>query len=402
MGDIGSNLDTSDLHRLTPAQLRARRTMKWTTYPDDVLPMWVAEMDYPLAEPVRRALHDAVEREMTGYQSQLVMREYAEAMVDWQASQSQLGGYDWTVDAADVFTVPDVMKGVDLAIRFFSAPEDPVVIPMPVYMPFFDVVALTRRPQMKVPMGWDGTRHTFDLAAIDAALAAGGRTVLISSPHNPLGRVFTRAELAGLAEVVQRHGARVISDEIHAPLVLDHPHIPYAAVSPAAAAHSITVLSASKAWNVPGLKAAQVITTAPGDRERWLAIPYWERLGMTIFGMQAGIAAYREGGPWLAEVLATLATHRTLVVDGVASMPGVRTIANEGTYLQWLDFTALELDEEPSEWLLREAKVALNPGVPFGAAPHTHARLNFGTTRPLLEQGLEQIAAAVSARCGGG
>ena len=273
---------------------------------------------------------------------------------------------------------------------------------MPVYMPFFDVVALTRRPQMKVPMGWDGTRHTFDLAAIDAALAAGGRTVLISSPHNPLGRVFTRAELAGLAEVVQRHGARVISDEIHAPLVLDHPHIPYAAVSPAAAAHSITVLSASKAWNVPGLKAAQVITTAPGDRERWLAIPYWERLGMTIFGMQAGIAAYREGGAWLAEVLATLATHRTLVVDAVASMPGVRTIANEGTYLQWLDFTALELDEEPSEWLLREAKVALNPGVPFGAAPHTHARLNFGTTRPLLEQGLEQIAAAVSARCGGG
>ena len=401
MGDLGGELDL-DLHRLTPAQLRARRTMKWTTYPDDVLPMWVAEMDYPLAEPVRRALHDAVEREMTGYQSQLVMREYAEAMVDWQASQSQLGGYDWTVDAADVFTVPDVMKGVDLAIRFFSAPEDPVVIPMPVYMPFFDVVTLTRRPQMKVPMGWDGTRHTFDLAAIDAALAAGGRTVLISSPHNPLGRVFTRAELAGLAEVVQRHGARVISDEIHAPLVLDHPHIPYAAVSPAAAAHSITVLSASKAWNVPGLKAAQVITTAPGDRERWLAIPYWERLGMTIFGMQAGIAAYREGGAWLAEVLATLATHRTLVVDGVASMPGVRTIANEGTYLQWLDFTALELDEEPSEWLLREAKVALNPGVPFGAAPHTHARLNFGTTRPLLEQGLEQIAAAVSARCGGG
>ena len=385
-----------DLHHLTAPQLRARRTMKWTTYPDDVLPMWVAEMDYPLAQPLRRALVDAVEREMTGYQSQIVMREYAEAMVDWQAAQAIVGGYEWKVEVADVFTVPDVMKGVDLAIRFFSSPEDPVVIPMPVYMPFFDVVALTRRPQMPVPMAWDGTRHTFDVAAIDAALAAGGRTVLISSPHNPLGRVFTREELAGLAEVVERHSARVISDEIHAPLVFDRPHIPYAAVSPTAAGHSITVVSASKAWNVPGLKAAQVITTAPGDRERWAAIPYWERLGMTTFGMQAGIAAYREGGEWLAAVLETLAAHRTLVVDAVGSMPGVRTIANEGTYLQWLDFTELALDEEPNEWLLREAKVALNPGVPFGAAPHTHARLNFGTTTALLEQGLEQIAATVA------
>ena len=385
-----------DLHHLTAPQLRARRTMKWTTYPDDVLPMWVAEMDYPLAQPIRRALVDAVEREMTGYQSQLVIREYAEAMVDWQAAQAIVGGYEWKVEVADVFTVPDVMKGVDLAIRFFSSPEDPVVIPMPVYMPFFDVVALTGRPQMPVPMAWDGTRHTFDVAAIDAALAAGGRTVLISSPHNPLGRVFTREELAGLAEVVERHSARVISDEIHAPLVFDRPHIPYAAVSPTAAGHSITVVSASKAWNVPGLKAAQVITTAPGDRERWAAIPYWERLGMTTFGMQAGIAAYREGGEWLAAVLETLAAHRTLVVDAVGSMPGVRTIANEGTYLQWLDFTELALDEEPNEWLLREAKVALNPGVPFGAAPHTHARLNFGTTTALLEQGLEQIAATVA------
>ena len=123
---------------------------------------------------------------------------------------------------------------------------------------------------------------------------------------------------------------------------------------------------------------------------------------MTIFGMQAGIAAYREGGTWLAAVLETLAAHRTLVADAVASMPGVRTIANEGTYLQWLDFRELELDEEPNEWLLREAKVALNPGVPFGAAPHTHARLNFGTTTRLLEQGLEQIAAAVNARAAGG
>jgi cystathionine beta-lyase len=179
------------------------------------------------------------------------MPSWADALVEWQAQQ-----HGWAIDPAGVHSVGDVMHGVDLAIRYFSGPDDPVIIPTPVYMPFFDIVRLTGRPQVHVPMSWDGARWTFDLAAIDAAFAAGGRTVLISSPHNPLGRVFDAAELAGLAAVVARHGGRVISDEIHAPLVFDRPHLPYAAASPEAADHSITVLSASKAWNLPGLKCA--------------------------------------------------------------------------------------------------------------------------------------------------
>ena len=382
-----------DLHRLTPEQLRARRTQKWSFYPPDILPMWVAEMDYPLAPPVAAALRRAVDAEVVGYPSARQLDELAAEFVAWQERT-----HGWLIAPDSVHAVPDVMAGVSLAVRYFSGPSDPVVIPTPVYMPFFDVIALTGRPIVRVPMGWDGGRHTLDLAAIDAALAAGGRTVLISSPHNPLGRVYSAAELAGLADVVERHGARVVSDEIHSPLVFETPHVPYAAVSPAAAAHSITVTSASKAWNVPGLRCAQVVTTAPGQSDAWRAIPYWEKVGVATMGIEAGIAAFRDGDPWRQEVVATLAEHRTLVADAVASMPGITTLPNEGTYLQWLDCTELALDVEPTDFFLAEAKVAINPGVPFGAPAHRFGRLNFATTRPLLEQGLERIAAAVSAR----
>jgi cystathionine beta-lyase len=391
-------VDHLDLHALTPTQLRARRTLKWTAYPPEVLPMWVAEMDYPSAAPVTAAVRRAADVESFGYPAPGPVGELAQALAEWQQRT-----HGWAVDPADIHVVADVMKGVALAIGHFTGPTDPVVIPSPVYMPFFDVVAITGRPQVRVPMVWDAAagahdgRWGFDLAGIDAALAAGARTVLISSPHNPLGRVFTRAELTALAEVVERHGARVVSDEIHAPLVFDRPHTPYATVSPAAAAHTITVVSASKAWNTPGLKCAQVIT-CPADRQRWKAIPFWETVGVSTLGIEAGIAAYREGGEWLGRVVATLAAHRSLVAEAVDGMPGVRTVANEGTYLQWLDFEGLALDVEPATWLLEDAKVALSPGPPFGAQQHRYARLNFATSGPLLAEGLARIARAVAKR----
>lgn len=399
-----------DLHARTPAQLRARGTAKWTTYPPDVLPMWVAEMDFPVCREVTSALHAAVDAETFGYPARTEMISCAEAFADW--AQRTAG---WVVQPPDVHAVGDVMQGVSLAIRYFSGPQDPVVIPSPVYMPFFSVVALTGRPQVAVPMRWSGGgdgaddttdagggtgRWELDLPGIEAALAAGARTVLLCSPHNPLGRVFEAGELAALSEIVERHGARVISDEIHAPLTLTRRHTPYAACAPAAAGHSITVTSASKAWNLPGLKCAQVITQAPGDTQIWHRIPMWEKVGVSTLGMVAGRAAYLEGGPWLAEVIQTLREHAAVVTAAVQTWPGVHTVANEGTYLQWLDFGDLQLTEEPAAWLEREGRVAVNPGVPFGAAPHRYARLNYATTRPLLEQGLERIGRLVRERAG--
>ncbi len=357
--------------------------------------MWVAEMDYPTAPAILQALRAGLDTEALGYPSGRVMGELGVELAAWLARTS-----GWTVDPADVHVVGDVMHGVRLAVDYFGAPDDPVVIPSPVYPPFFEVVALTGRPQVAVPMRWSGARWELDLTAIDSALAAGAKTILLCHPHNPLGRVFEATELAALAEIVDRHGARVVSDEIHAPLALTRPHIPYAVCAPSAAGHTITVTSASKSWNVPGLKCAQVITTAPGDTDTWSRIPAWEKVGVSTLGMVAARAAYRDGEPWLAEVRATLTEHARLVADAVDTWPGVSTVANEGTYLQWLDFGELGLGREPAEWLRTTARVALNPGPPFGAEEHRFARLNFATTRPLLELGLERIAEAVRSRMG--
>lgn len=378
------------LHTLTAEQLGARRTAKWSRYPPDVLPMWIAEIDFPTAAPVREAVERAARVESFGYPAPAVMAELTEAVAAWQQHT-----HGWLVDPQGIFVLGDVMQGVALAIEYFTGPHDPVIIPSPAYPPFFHVVALTGRPQVRVPMAWQASRWALDLAAVDAALAAGARTVLLCSPHNPLGRVFTRDELLALADLVTRHRARVVADETHAPLAFARRHTPYAGLSAETAAHTITVVSASKAWNLPGLKCAQVITSTEEDAARWRRIPFWRTVGASTLGMEASLAAYRLGDPWLAEVNATLAEHAARVVEAVDGMPGVRLVANEGTYLQWIDFTDLDLDLEPARWLRKGARVALSEGPPFGAPAHRFARLNYATPRPLLEEGLARIGRAV-------
>ena len=379
-----------DLSALTPARLRARRTIKWNAYPPDVLPLWVAELDYPTAPPIMAALRRAIDVESFGYPLSAHDSGLAEALVEWLADR-----HGWQVEAERVFALADVLTGVSLAVEAFSGPDDAVIIPTPAYMPFFSVVELTGRPQVHVPMVLEDDRWTLDLDGIDRAFAHGARTLILCNPHNPLGRVHSRQELLALADVVTRHGARVISDEIHAPLVLEGRHLPYASLTDATAAHTVTVLSASKAWNLPGLKCAQVVTANAADTKAWQAIPVWKSIGVSTMGIEANIAAYREGGEWLSEVTALLDQHRTLVAGAVERMPGVTHRRNEGTYLAWLDFTELGLDVEPADWLLAEARVALNPGVPFGAEPLRFARLNFGTTTAILEEALSRIAVAV-------
>ncbi|HEX2704724.1 MAG TPA: aminotransferase class I/II-fold pyridoxal phosphate-dependent enzyme, partial [Candidatus Lustribacter sp.] len=239
-----------DLDSLTPSDLRSRRTLKWTTYDADVLPLWVAEMDYPTAPPILEAITRAVRDETLGYPSSILERELGDAVAAWSMQR-----FGWAVDPFRVHSAGNVMHGLRLALTYYSAPSDPVILTTPAYPPFFDVVALARRPQVHVPMtrAAEG-RPTLDLPAIDAAFGAGARTLVLCHPHNPLGRVFTRAEPSDLAEVVAGHGGRVVSDEIHGSLVYDDAaYVPYAAISPQTAAHTVTVSAASKAWNLPGL-----------------------------------------------------------------------------------------------------------------------------------------------------
>ncbi len=384
---------TVDLNGLSASGLRARRSMKWNVYPQDVIPLWVAEMDYPTAEPIMTALHAAVEAEVFGYPLGTRASGLGDAVSDWLAAQ-----HGWSVAPADVHAVPDIMRGVSLALEAFSGPGEAVVLPTPLYHPFFDVVELSGRPQVHVPMTDQDGRWSMDLAGIERALAAGARTVVLCNPHNPLARVYSHAELSALAEVVTRHRARVISDEVHAPLVFEGSHLPYATLSTETAAHTVTLVSASKAWNLPGLRCAQVVTSNAADRATWNRIPPWSRVGVSTLGVEASIAAYGQGQGWLAEVLALLDEHRVMVTDAVAGMPGVRHRTNEATYLAWLDLGELELEVEPAQWFLEHARVALYAGPPFRAAPNRFARLNFATTTPILREALDRMASAVARR----
>jgi cystathionine beta-lyase len=382
-----------DLNGLGPDDLRARRTMKWSTYPPDVHALWVAEMDYPTAPAIVEALRRAVDIETFGYPLSALESGLADTLAGWLEVQ-----HGWSVEPGGIFTVRDVITGVSRAIETFSGPLDPVVIPTPAYPPFFKAVELTGRPEVHVPMLAHDDRWALDLEGIDRALRDGARTVILCNPHNPLGRVYSPAELRALADVVSRHGARVVADEVHAPIVFEGQHLPYASLTEETSRHTVTVVSASKAWNIPGLKCAQVVTSTPADGEAWRAMPLWKSMGVSTMGIEANLAAYREGAAWLAEVTDLLDRHRILVADAIGGMPGVRQTTNEGTYLAWLDCTALELDGEPSEWFLEHARVALSPGRPFRAPALGFARLNFATTTPILEESLDRMARALASR----
>ncbi len=369
--------DSVDVERL-----RRRRTVKWTLYGPDVLAAWVAEMDFDVAPPVRAAILDAVDREDFGYiEGDLsALTTACAAFLEHE--------YGWTVSPARVFPIADVLTGISTALDVFSPPGCAVVVPTPAYPPFFEVVELTGRPVVAAPMVRDGERDTLDLDAIDAALGAGARSVLLCNPHNPTGRVFTMNELAALASIVDRHGARVVADEVHAPLVYaGNRHVPYATVSDAAAAHTITITSASKAFNLAGLKCAQVIASNHADAARWRELRVFEVAGPTPIGIAASVAAYRDSRR-LAGRAGRLPRPQPPAPRPTSSRRRYRPspIARpEATFLAWLDCSALGLDD-PARFFLDHAHVALSDGPPFGSGCDQHVRLNFATSSALLER----------------
>jgi cysteine-S-conjugate beta-lyase len=361
--------------------LRRRRTVKWSLYGPDVLAAWVAEMDFDVAEPVKAALLDAVEREDFGY-TPADLTELTTACAGFLAD-----AHGWEVPPARIFPVADVLVGIAGALDVLLPPGGVVVVPTPAYPPFFEVVALGGRAVVEVPLTQVAGRPALDIDAIDAALERGARAVLLCNPHNPTGRAFEFDELARLADVVERHRGRIVADEVHAPLV--HPgsrHVPYATVSSEAAEHSVTVTSASKAWNIPGLKCAQVVTTNHADAACWRALPGFKVAGPTPLGIAASIAAYRSGGPWLRDLLTYLdANRRRLATLLATELPGVSYRKPDATYLAWLDCTGLGLDD-PATFFLHEARVAVNDGPAFGAGYESFIRLNFATSSALLER----------------
>jgi cystathionine beta-lyase len=368
-------------------RLRRRRTVKWSLFGPDVLAAWVAEMDFDVAPVVKRAIVDSVEREDFGY-LEADLSALTGACAEFLAAR-----HGWPVPPARIFSVADVLTGIAGALDVFSPPGSAVVVPTPAYPPFFEIVEGTGRPVVPVPMRLDGGMYVLDLRAIERALAEGARTVLLNTPHNPTGRVFTREELVALAEVVERQGARVVADEVHAPIVLPgHSHVPYASVSDATATHTVTVTSASKAFNLAGLKCAQVVASNHADARRWRELGVFSMAGPTPIGVAASVAAYAEGGAWLDALVAQLDANRALLGTVLAQgRPEIRYVEPEATFLAWLDCAALGL-EDPARWFLHQGRVALSAGADFGAGWEQHVRLNFATSPEILELAVAAIA----------
>lgn len=375
-----------------PAQQRRRGTMKWSACAPDVLAAWVAEMDFPLAAPIAAALTEAVERGCTGYPPPDALTGIPEALSDFTASR-----YGERTPADRVRLLPDLLRGVELAVELFSPVGSPVLIPTPSYPPFFEAVRLAGRRPVEVPVRTAAGRYELDLPAIDAALAAGAGTVILCNPHNPLGRVFSGAELDALAAVVARRGARVIADEVHAPLTYPgETFVPYASVSPEARDHSVTLTAASKGWNLPGLKCAQIVLTGAADVACWDGLSMLRTNGASTLGIAATVAAYRDGADWLDDTVRYLDGNRRLLADLLAQhLPEVRYALPAGTYLGWLDCTALGL-ADPAAAFLEHGKVAVNDGAIFGAAGQGCVRLNFATSSDLLTRIVAGLAAGAS------
>ena len=291
-----------------------------------------------------------------------------------------------------------MIKALEIAITHFSRPGTPVILPTPAYMPFLAVPGFLGREIIEVPMREDAGFFTLDLDAISGAFRAGGHLLIFCNPYNPLGRVFTSAEMAQLTDVVERHGGRVFADEIHGPLVYPGArHVPYASTSGAAAAHTLTATSASKAWNLPGLKCAQVILTSEPDRERWEQMGFFASHGASNPGVVANIAAYRHGEPWLDEVLGYLDDSRRLLAGLLGRhLPQVRYRPPDGTYLAWLDCTAMDLPDSPGALVWGRAHITVVDGPAFGTGGAGAFRFNFATPQPILATMVEHIAAALN------
>jgi cystathionine beta-lyase len=389
------------LEQLTLDQLRQRTSEKWRHYPEDVLPLWVAEMDVPQAEPVAAALHRAIDRGDTGY---ACGGEYAEALAGFAARR---WGWDGVVRERTAI-VPDVMLGIVEVIKLVSDTNDTVVVSCPVYPPFYAFATHAGRRIVEARLGTDGRvdLEVLEHAFVRARAQSNGVVYLMSNPHNPTGVVHTASELAGIAALARTHRVRVVSDEIHAPLILEGATFtPYLSVDGAQDAFMVT--SASKAWSLAGLKAALVI--AGRDAADDLAsMPEEVSHGPSHLGVLAHTAAFREGGEWLDALLADLTANRDLLGRLIAEhLPQVRYIPPEGTYLAWLDCRALGLSDEndtdgpglttelagPALAFLEQGRVALSSGHVFGSGGAGHVRLNFGTSQAVLTEAVRRMGA---------
>ncbi len=377
---------------------RASDSAKWSYYGDGVLPMWVADMDFASPAPIVEALQRRVAQAVFGYG-----KDPDELRAVFCARMARL--YGWQIEPEHIVFLPGLVSGLNVVTRAIGEPGSGVLVNTPVYPPFLSAPANQGRSVqagMLAPRTrYDAQNHPYlyyeiDFDALEAAVTPETRLFMLCNPHNPVGRAYSQQELDQIGEFCLRHDLLICSDEIHCDLLLGETmHHPIAALSPELAARTVTLMAPSKTYNIPGLGCSMAIVSdaelrAQINRAAAGIVPH-----VNLLGIVAAQAAYAECEEWLAQLRAYLTGNRDLVFDFVQrNLPQVPLTLPEATYLAWLDMRNLGL-KNPQQFCLREAKVALGDGAPFGQGGEGFVRLNFGTPRALLQQGLEQIAAAL-------
>ena len=377
-------------------EMRRKRGAKWTTYDPDVIPAWVADMDFPLAPPIRDAIDDVLERQDLGYAGPPALEALPEAFAGRMRER-----FAWKPDPKGVLPVGDLIQAMIAAVATFADEDDGVIIQTPIYYPFLQIVGLLGRRVVENPLVVGSRRYELDFDQLRSAIDERTRMFLFCNPHNPTGRVFERRELEELAEIALEHELIVVSDEIHADLAYGgHTHVPFASLGPEIAARTITLTGASKAFNIAGLKCALIHFGTPEleSQQSRLFSPFL--LGTpNILGIEATLAAWRDGGEWLDAVVSQLEVNCRRVDEFLAAhLPAIAHLPAEASYFAWLDCSALELPSRPHEFFLEHARVAFNDGRPFGGSSERFARMNFGTSGAVLDGILERMYAAVDAR----
>jgi cystathionine beta-lyase len=368
-------------------------SVKWCHYPSDALPLWVADMDFRSPEPVIAALRERVQHGVFGYgkeppELRAVIVERLQRLYGWQVAP------EWLV------FLPGVVIGFNLTCRAFAAPGDGVLLQTPAYPPILSAPqnAGCTRDEMELAVQADG-HYAIDLDLLERTITERTRVFILCNPHNPVGRVFTRQELQGMAEICLRHNLVICSDEIHCDFVYGGAeHIPIAALDPEVAAHTITLMAPSKTFNIAGLHFAVGIVPNEELRKQLCAAKNGLVHEPDILGYTAALAAYRDGQPWLQELMRYLEANRDFIVEYVNErLPGIHAHKPEGTYLLWLDCRQAGIPGNPHKFFLERAKVALNDGPDYGRGGEGFLRLNFGCPRTTLHEALERMEMALAA-----
>ena len=371
---------------ITPDRLHTD-SVKWRHYSDDVLPLWVADMDFPSPQPVIQALEERVAHGVFGYTDDNT--QFRQVLVERMVEL-----YNWEIQPQDIVFVPGVVVGFNLASHTVATPDGGVLVQTPVYPPMLAAAAAAdmTHQEMELSRLVDGF-YSIDFDAFEAAVTAQTRLFLLCNPHNPTGRVFTQVELEQMAEICLKCEVVICSDEIHCDLIFPgYRHIPIASLDPEIAQNTITLVAPSKTFNTAGLECSVAIIQNPILRERYKKASKGLVGGVNLLGSLAGLVAYRDGDEWLQQLLVYLEANRDFLYDYVQrELPGISMTKPEGTYLAWLDCRQALIQGNPHEFFLRAARVALNDGVDFGRGGEGFVRLNFGCSRLTLTEALERM-----------